>query len=49
MNTLMAYKLINTSALLLSSGELGAEPVLTPELPVAAPSGQSQAEKDAYS
>ncbi|XP_070690875.1 thyroglobulin [Pempheris klunzingeri] len=34
------------------SGELGAEPVLpalTPELPVAAPPGQSQTEKDAYS
>ncbi|XP_035529108.1 DC-STAMP domain-containing protein 2 [Morone saxatilis] len=34
------------------SGETGAEPVrpaLTPELPVAAPSSQSQTEKDAYS
>ncbi|XP_044062749.1 thyroglobulin isoform X2 [Siniperca chuatsi] len=34
------------------SGESGAEPVqpaLTPELPVAAPSSQSQTEKDAYS
>ncbi|KAM4567999.1 thyroglobulin [Fundulus diaphanus] len=31
-----------------NTGELGAEPVQTPELPLAAPSSQSQTEKDAY-
>lgn len=38
--------------LFLSPGESGAEPVqppLTPDLPVTAPSSQSQTEKDAYS
>lgn len=40
---------LNLRGVFLPPGELGVEPAQLASLPVAAPSGQSQTEKDAYS